>query len=75
MLAEKLPIAGFLSMDKNLHMDAYSSMNEHTTILDFGELMVFKSRIIVCFFMDDHGLQWMSMHPYADFYPWIKILQ
>ena len=41
----------------------------------FWKLNVSKSRIIVGLFMDDHGLWWMSMPPYADFYPWIKIPQ
>ena len=39
----------------------------------FWKLNVSNSRIIVGLFMDDHGLWWMSVHPYADFYPWIKI--
>ena len=77
---EYASICRFLSMDKNPAIDGYSAnvhvwldenpSNEHAAWCSSP-----KSRIVVCSFMDDHGLQWMSMHPYADFYPWIKILQ
>ena len=41
----------------------------------FWKLNISESRMIMGWFMDDHGFWWMSMQPYADFYPWIKIPQ